>query len=165
MPDLLRDSINFITLLVMLAGLFGLVIPVLPGLIIIWFAALGFGIVSGFGSLGGWMFAGITLLAVVGSLLDNVLVGVGAKRGGASWLAIGIGVVAGILGTLLLPPVGGLIAFPIVVYLYERYRLGEHEKAVKSLKGMAYGWGLAFIFRFLMGLVMIFLWALWAWQG
>ena len=49
MPDWIATSINILTLIVMLFGLFGLIMPVFPGLVIIWLAALGFGIFGGFG--------------------------------------------------------------------------------------------------------------------
>ena len=51
--------IKSITLTVMLAGL--LVLPLLPGLVIIWVAALGYGLVAGFGTLGWIMFAFLTV--------------------------------------------------------------------------------------------------------
>lgn len=165
MPEWVLASIKIITLAVMLTGLFGLVIPVFPGMLILWLAALSYGVVSGFGVLGGWMFGLITLLALVGMTIDNVLMGAGAKQGGASWTGIALGMLAGLVGTLLLPPVGGLIAAPGAIFLYEYRRLGDRDKALASLKGLALGWGAAFLARFGLGVIMILLWAVWAWRG
>ncbi|PJH74813.1 MAG: hypothetical protein CO064_09985, partial [Anaerolineae bacterium CG_4_9_14_0_8_um_filter_58_9] len=72
MPTWLQISIEVLTLTFMLFGLFGLVIPIMPGLVIIWVAALGYGIAAGFGALGWIMFAIITLLMIAGSFIDNV---------------------------------------------------------------------------------------------
>lgn len=165
MPEWVVASINIITLAVLLTGLFGLIVPVFPAMAVMWLAALGYGVVSGFGTLGLWMFGLITLLALVGAAIDNVLMGVGARQGGASWAALALGMLAGLVGTLLLPPVGGLIAAPGAIFLYEYRRLGDRQKALASLKGLALGWGAAFLARFGLGVMMILLWAVWAWKG
>jgi uncharacterized protein YqgC (DUF456 family) len=151
--------------LAMLIGLFGLIVPIFPGIVIMWLAALGYGLVSGFSTLGIVLFVLITLLAVVGGLADNVLMGAGARKGGASWLSIGAALVAGILGTILFPPVGGLIAAPLAVLLIEYNRYRDWDKAWRAIKGLAAGWGLSFIVRFAIGFMMMALWWIWAWRG
>jgi uncharacterized protein YqgC (DUF456 family) len=52
MPEWLVLSRFWIILVVMLVGLFGLVVPVFPGITVIWLAALGYGVWSGFSTLG-----------------------------------------------------------------------------------------------------------------
>lgn len=158
-------SLNGLILVTMLVGLFGLVVPVFPGIVVIWLAALGYGVAAGFGALGGWLFAVISLLMLAGVTVDNVLMGAGARQGGASWTALGLGLLAGVLGTLLLPPIGGLIFAPLAIFLYEYRRLGDREKAISALKGLALGWGAAFVVRFGIGVVMIVLWGVWAARG
>jgi uncharacterized protein len=161
----LVSSLNILTFLVMAGGLFGSLIPFVPGPLIIWLAGLGYGIIAGFGSLGWWMFGLMTLFMVAGSLIDNLLMGVGAKQGGASWISIGVGLVAGVLGTLLLPPWGGLVAAPLAVYVYEVYRQGSHAGAIQAIKGMAAGWGVSFLARFGFGLLMMVCWLIWVRLG
>ncbi len=70
----------------MLVGL--LVIPILPGLVIIWVAALGYGLAAGFGTLGWIMFAILTVLMLAGSIVDNILMGTSAHKEGAPWWVI-----------------------------------------------------------------------------
>ena len=65
--------VKSITLTVMLAGL--LVLPLLPGLVIIWVAALGYGLAAGFGTLGWIMFAILTLIVLVAVGLVFYLLG------------------------------------------------------------------------------------------
>ena len=72
-----------IAIVMMAVGL--LVIPILPGLVIIWVSALGYGISAGFGVLGWVMFALITILMLAGSILDNLLMGAQAHKEGAPW--------------------------------------------------------------------------------
>lgn len=149
----------------MLVGLVGLVLPIFPGLVVMWLAALGYGVMSGFSTLGIVLFAIITILVIGGSLVDNVLMGAGARQGGASWTTILAAMGAGLVGTLLFPPIGGFIAAPLAVLALEYYRLKEWELAWRALRGMAAGWGLSFAARFLIGLLVMGLWWLWVWKG
>jgi len=160
-PDWLQLTLFGTTLFIMLIGLFGLLVPVFPGIFIIWLAALGYGLLSGFGGWGIWLFILITLLMLAGSIIDNVLINAGAVKGGASMRSMWAGIAAGILGTLLLPPFGGLVASPLVVLLLEYRRQHTWSKAFKALGGMAIGWGTAFIVRFGLGVLMIAAWVLW----
>jgi uncharacterized protein len=163
MPTWINLSIIGITIFAMLVGLVGLVVPLFPGIVVIWLAALGYGIVVGFNTLGIVLFAVITIFMLAGTLVDNVLMGVGARQGGASWLSLGAALVAGIAGTLLFPPVGGLIATPLVVLLIEYLRSHDWSKTWIAVRGLAVGWGLSFVARFIIGVVMVLLWGVWVW--
>lgn len=162
MPIWLETTINILTILTMLFGLFGLIIPIFPGNVVMWLATLVYGLVFGFGRLGGVMFAIITLLMLVAALADNFLMGAKAREKGADWGSIILALVAGIIGTIILPPVGGLIAAPLVLYLMELRRLGDSNEAKTVVKALLTGWGLAFIVRFGLGVVMFALWGIWA---
>jgi uncharacterized protein YqgC (DUF456 family) len=157
------DTLSFwITLLIMLVGLVLLIIPIFPGITIIWAAALLYGIITGFDTLGIAMLVLITLGMIAGVSADNVLMGAGARRGGASWLTIGVALMAGIIGTILFPPIGGLIAIPLAIFLLELLRNREWRGAWRATRGVALGWGLSFLVRFGIGLVMISAWLIWA---
>ena len=161
MPEWLHLTQFGLTLFIMLVGLFGLIVPVFPGIVVIWLAALGYGVLSGFTGWGLWFFALITLLMLFGTVVDNVLVGAGAVQGGAAKSSMWAGIAAGIVFTILLPPLGGLIAAPLVVFLLEYRRQKDWSKAARALRGMALGFGTAFIVRFGLGVIMIGLWILW----
>lgn len=165
MENFLNISVFALVQIFMLVGLFGLVVPVFPGLVVMWLAALGYGVANGFSTLGIVLFVIISILMVVGSFADNVLMGAGARKGGASWTTIAVALVAGVVGTILLPPIGGLIAAPGAVLLLEYQRLGDWQKATAALRGLATGWGLSFVVRFIMGVFIQLLWWLWVWQG
>jgi len=164
-PGWLETTITILIFLTLLFGLFGLVIPVFPGNVVIWMATLVYGLVFGFGKLGAIMFGIITLLMLGAVLADNLLMGAMAREKGASWGSIVLALVSGILGTLIFPPIGGLIAAPLVLYLMEFQRLKNEEKAWQVVKALMVGWGLAFIVRFGLGVVMIGLWSIWAFFG
>ena len=162
MPAWIETTINILTILTMLFGLFGLVIPIFPGNVVMWVAALLYGIIFGFGRAGAILFGLITLLMLAAVLADNFLMGAKAREKGASWGSIGLALVAGVVGTFVFPPIGGLIAAPLVLYLAEIRRLNDSAEATKIVKALMTGWGLAFVVRFGIGVVMLGLWGIWA---
>jgi uncharacterized protein len=153
---------HIVILSVMLFGLAGLIIPLLPGLVIIWIAALVYGLAQGFSWGSGAIFGLMTVLMLVGSVIDNVIMGASARQQGASWIAIAIATGLGILGSIVFPPFGGLIAALIGIFAYEFYRLKNWRKALDSTKGMAIGCGWSSLIRAGMGALMVGLWILWA---
>jgi len=162
LPIWLETTINILTTLTMLFGLFGLIIPIFPGNVVMWLAALIYGLIFEFGKLGGVMFAIITVLMLVAVSADNLLMGAKAREKGADWGSIILALTAGIVGTMVLPPIGGIIAAPLVLYLMEMQRLGDSDEAKRVVKALLTGWGLAFMVRFGIGVVMFSLWGIWA---
>lgn len=165
MPNWLEILLTVLLLLVMLAGLLGLIIPAFPGLTVIWLAALGFGVIHGFSTLGIVLFVLLTLLMIGGNVVDNLLMGAGARKGGAAWASVIVSLVAGIIFTLIFPPFGGLIAAPLSVFLLELYRARDWRKAWQATFGLAAGWGASFFARLLIGCLMLLLAIVWVWQG
>jgi uncharacterized protein len=157
--------VDTFSLLIMIVSLLGLIIPIFPGTIIIWLVALLFGIASGFGTLGWIVFAILTVLMIFSSLADNIFMGAKAREQGASWVSIGLALGTAIVGTIIFPPVGGLIGAPLVLFLAEYNRVHDRDKALDTVKALAIGWGWAFVIRFGIGVVMILLWGVWAYTN
>jgi uncharacterized protein len=149
-------------LVTMLVGLAGLLIPFIPGITIIWVAALAYGLISGFNWAAGIIFGVITILMIIGNFADNFLMGASARKTGTSWLSILVALVAGIVGTFVLPPFGGLLFALAGVFIVEWIRVRDWKKAFESLRGMATGCGWSVVARFIIGLIMIALWLIWA---
>ncbi len=165
MPNWLAVSFNVFILLVMLGGLLVSLMPIVPGVVIIWLAALLYGLVAGFGTLGAWLFVFLTLLTIVAMLADNVLMGAKAREAGASWLSIALALLAGVVGTFIFPPLGGLIAAPLALYLVELMRLKDRSETWEIVKGLLTGVGLSSLVRFGIGLLMVIVWGIWAYVG
>ena len=161
MPNWLNLSLNIFTYVIMAVGLLGLVIPIYPGVTIIWAAALIHGIATGFAVLEIWVLVVITLLMITGNLVDNLLMGGKARQAGASWLSIAGALAAGLIGTFVFPPIGGIIAAPTLLFLLEYARLRDSQESWDITKGLLTGWGLSFVARFLIGLAMIAVWVIW----
>lgn len=152
-------SLQIVVFTVMLFGLF--TVPILPGLVIIWVPALIYGLVTGFTLSNGILFAVMTVLMIIGTFIDNVIMGATARQKGASWWSIGIALAAGIVGSFIIPIIGGLIAALLALFLVEYNRLKNTELALESTKSMALGCGWAAVIRFGIGVVMILLWVAW----
>jgi uncharacterized protein YqgC (DUF456 family) len=155
------QALQIITLVIMLVGLAGLAIPILPGLVIIWVAAFVYGLLTGFTWVNGGILAVMGVLMIVGSVIDNIIMGATARQKGASWLAIGVALVLALVGSLLLPPFGGIVLALAGLFAVEYFRLKDLTKAIDSTKSMAIGCGWSAVIRFLMGLLMIGLWVIW----
>ena len=161
MPNWLNLSLNIIIYLIMAVGLLGMVLPIYPGVTIIWAAMLIHGLATSFATLEIWVLIVISLLAIAGTMVDNVLMGGKARQAGASWTSIAGALLGGLIGTFAFPPLGGIIAAPTLLFLLEYARIRDSDEAWEITKGLLTGWGLSFVVRFVIGAVMIAVWAIW----
>jgi len=164
---ILQVVLETFTLFVLLVGLLGLIIPVFPGLTVMWLATLVYALIQSAGSkMTGWdwfLFALITLLMVIGNIADNLIIARKMRDQYIPWSSILLAFTAGIIASIFLTPLGGLIAAPLGLFLAEVSRLKDRSAAIASTKAYMIGWGWAFGARFLIGLMMTGFWMLWAW--
>ena len=163
----LQVILETLTLFALIVGLLGLVVPVFPGLVVMWLGTLVYAILqNAAGNMTGWkwvIFAIITLLMISGSIVDNLIIAYKMRDKYVPWSSILFAFAAGIVASLFFTPLIGLVAAPVGLFLAENRRLKNREAAVDSTKAYMIGWGWAFGVRFLIGLMMIGLWMLWAW--
>ena len=159
----LRVGIETLTLFTLIIGTAGLIVPVFPGLVINWVAILIYGALSGFGVKGWIIFVLVTILMIVGNVIDNILMGKKARESGASWLSIGTGYVASLVVSFFFTPIAGLAAAPIGVFLVEFIRRKKWREALKVSWSLMLGWGWSIGIRITIGVFMIGLWMIWAW--
>ena len=96
-----NEPILWITLVVMLVGLLGSVLPALPGVPLIFVAALVYAYVTGFEVVGGDVLALLGLFAALAFVADFVATSYGARRFGASNWGTAGGAIGGLLGALV----------------------------------------------------------------
>jgi uncharacterized protein len=154
-------ALNLIILGVMVFGLFALLIPIIPGIIVIWLAALVYGIIAGFGTAGTVIFILLTLMMLGSIFLDEFIIGASSRAHGASWIAVLVAVVAGIIGTFILPPFGGLLGAILGIFVVEIIRVKDLRAALHSTRGVAIGCGGAVLAKMALGVVMIGMWLMW----
>jgi uncharacterized protein YqgC (DUF456 family) len=147
--------------LVMLLGVAGVFVPLLPDVLLIWLAALGYGILVEWGRWGPYLFALIIVLGVISWIAEYLLSGLGARIGGGSYWGIVAGGVLGMIGFIVLPPFGALIGMLLGLFLVEFYRLRDLRQAAKATFGMGLGYGLSYGVRLMLALMMTAAWFLW----
>ena len=153
-------------LAVMVMGLLGLAVPIFPGNVVIWAASLIYGLVVQFDSRAYWFFVPITLITVAAVSADNVLMGAKAKKAGASWMSIGLTLVAAFFVSIFLTPLAGLAAAPLTLFLAEFFRnQQDSRKAWQITSGLLMGCGWAFVVRFGLGFLAVGLYLWWAFGG
>ena len=156
-----------VVLTFMLVGLFGLIIPIFPGIIVIWLAALAYAVteaMAGNMSIWSWLlFVLVTILMIAGNFVDNIIMTKKLRETGTPWLSIAIGFVAGIVSSFFLTPFAALFITPLALYLAEYHRLRNGREAIRSAKGWLIGFGWSFLAMFGIGVLMILVWILWAW--
>ncbi|CAN5912603.1 DUF456 family protein [soil metagenome] len=101
MSDVLNNLPLWLALAAMLLGLIGAVVPGLPGVPLIFLAALVYAYLGGFEEIGGWMVALLGLFAVLALAADYVATSYGARRFGASWAGTLGGAIGGLAGTVV----------------------------------------------------------------
>jgi uncharacterized protein YqgC (DUF456 family) len=121
-----------------LVGLFGVVIPALPGLLLVWLAVLAWAFAAD--GAGRWVVLGlVTVVAVAGQIVKYLVPGRQMQSAGVPMRTLLLGAALGVLGFFVVPVIGALIGFVLGVYLAERARLGTHEQAWPSTKAALRG--------------------------
>lgn len=159
----------WIALLAMLIGLAGTVLPALPGVGLIWIAALIYAVADGFVHLTPVGFGAITVLAALGLLSDFLLTQAGSRMAGASWQALAAGVALGAVGFVIGLLVGGIGAVPagvigtlLGIFIVEYRHRKDWIEALKAGGGWLAGCVVSRGLQFLLALVMI---VIFVWQA
>jgi uncharacterized protein YqgC (DUF456 family) len=160
--------LEWITLTFMLVGLFGMIIPIFPGILVIWLAALVYAVMeASLGRMDIWswlLFAMITILMVVGNFIDNVIMAHKLRETGTPWSSIAVGYLAGVISSLFLTPFAALLITPLALYLAEYRRLRSGREAIHSARSWLIGFSWSLIAMFGIGVLMVVLWLIWAWK-
>ena len=101
MPAAADGPLLWITLIIMLVGLAGSVLPGLPGVPLIFLSALVYAIATGFDVVGGLVIALLGIFAAIAFVADFVATTYGARRFGASSWGTAGGAIGGIVGALV----------------------------------------------------------------
>lgn len=150
---------------VMLVGLVGTVVPVWPGLAVVWLAGLVYGLVGGFGTVGAIAFGIITLLAAVGTTATIVMpVRSGARRG-AQLPTLAAAATGGIVGAVVLPALGLPLGALAGVWVAELARVNDAAQAWRNTIAVLRGLGLGILIELGVGTIMLATWLVWAIVG
>jgi uncharacterized protein YqgC (DUF456 family) len=147
-----------LTLLVMLAGMVGVVVPVMPGLLLVWVAGVGTLLWQGTDVVG-WTVAGVlTALFLVGSGATLWLPTRQGRRGGVPGRSLGVALLGALVGFFLVPVLGLVLgAFAGLLYAEHR-RLGDWPRARASVGQVLRAYGIGVLVELVVGVVMIATW-------
>jgi uncharacterized protein YqgC (DUF456 family) len=147
---------------VMVVGLCGVVVPVVPGLLLMWATGLVYGFAVGWSGLGIGVMALMTVLVAISLALGVAVPRKTAAEAGASgWSQLG-GLAGAVIGFFVIPVVGVIVGALVGVYLVELALKEDGAEAWTATKGMAKGFGISVLIDLTLGLVMLAAWSIWA---
>ena len=124
------NVVDLLVGLVILIGLVGIVVPILPGSILVLGGVLVWTVDDG-SRLAWLVFALATTLLVAGAIVKYVVPGRGLRTSGVPARTIVVGGLLGIVGFFVVPVIGLVLGFVLGVYLSELQRVG-HDRAWPS---------------------------------
>ncbi|WP_067470310.1 DUF456 domain-containing protein [Nocardia amamiensis] len=130
--------------LVILVGLIGIVVPILPGVILIFGAIAVWAFMTG-GATAWTVLAISTLLLALSGVVKYTWPGRKMKEAGVSNRAIFLGAILGIVGFFVIPVVGLFAGFVLGVYLSELHRLRANQQAWRATGHALKGVGLSIL--------------------
>lgn len=141
-------AIKIIFGLVMVIGILGSILPVLPGLPLV-FGALLLAKILGYSSISWWLISFFGFLTVLGLVLDYLIPMATTKKFGGSRYGL-IGLTIGFVVGLIFAPVG---LFSIIVMPFLGALVGEliydrksHHRALKAASGSVIGYFLSIVY-------------------
>ncbi|MFT5194000.1 MAG: hypothetical protein ACI9EW_001954 [Cellvibrionaceae bacterium] len=158
-----------LTILIMLFGLVGCLIPVIPGNVLIGLATFGFAWWNDFQMIGIFPTILLVSISLFGATSEIWMPLLGAKSSGASGWSIAAGIVGSTIGFVIGAfflgiggLIGGLVGYFLGIFITEYARLKDTWKAAKAGFGGILGWGVTTIIQFVTGLVSfaVFVWLL-----
>jgi uncharacterized protein YqgC (DUF456 family) len=161
MEDSLNSIVLVLTGIIMLVGLIGIVLPVIPGTVLIFVAALLYALVERFQAVGWPTLLVLGLLTILATSADIWASSIGAKVGGASGWSVVVGLLAGLAGFVVFSLPGAIIGAILGVLITEIIRVGDWQQALKAGSGWIVGWILSTVFQLIIGLIMV---AIFVWQ-
>lgn len=127
------SALEIVLALLMVIGVVGIVVPILPGLLLVVVSVLIWALESS--STSGWVVLGITLtLFVAGTALQWLIPGQRMRRAGVGTSTLVAGVVAAIIGAFVIPVVGLFVGFPVGIFLISLARTRDRAEAWRATR-------------------------------
>jgi uncharacterized protein len=149
---------SLVVALAIAVGLVGVVVPLLPGLLLVWGAVAVWAIVQG--GIVAYVLLGVaTALALAAQVVKYLVPGRRLQRAGVPSRSLLLGGLLGVVGFFVVPVLGLLLGFVLGIYLAERARLGAHDAAWTSTRHALTAVGLSVLLELAAALVIAIGWA------
>lgn len=160
----------FLAYALMILGLIGSLLPVLPGPVFIWLGVFLWAYGDGFQAIGWPTLVLLGILTVIAWVSDLALTTILSRRAGISWKSIGAAIVGGIIGGIVLSGillvlgsiVGTILGAIAGLLLFEYREKQDWDLAWKSAKTYLVGFFGAVVVETALSLVML---GIFAWQA
>ena len=161
--------ITFLAYALMILGLIGSLLPVVPGPIFIWLGVFIWAWGDGFQAIGWPTLAVLAILTVIAWVSDLALTTILSRRAGVSWKSIGAAILGGIVGGILLSGVlilgtivGTILGAIAGMMLFEYREKQDWDLAWKAAKSYLVGFFGAVVIETALGVIML---GIFAWQA
>jgi len=136
------DPITVIAALLVAVGIVGIVVPILPGLVLV-VAGIAVWAVARADATA-WTVLGVAVaIAVAGTVVKYLLPGRRLRESGVPGRTLATGALLGVIGFFLIPVVGLFLGFVVGVYLAELRRVGAERAWPTTLHSLkAVGWSI-----------------------
>ena len=156
MDSFLQVGAASIVIVLFIVGLIGIVVPLLPGILLIWSAILFYAMtVDDWTQITPWIFALMTVIALLAGTADTWLSLFGARKTGASWKTLLLGLIGSVVGTFIVPILGTIVGYAAGILAGELLRLRDLRAAVKASIGGVVGWGVGTVLQLVGAVAMI----------
>lgn len=154
---MLLEALSFgVAIVFMLIGIIGIIVPILPGMLLVWLTLLGYAWVTDFEIIKVWMLVILTMVALVTGTASIWLPYLGAKSLGAAKRSAFLGFIGGVIGTFIMPLVGTVIGYAVGIIIGELHKHRDLRVALKRSIGGVAGWGISTVVE-LAGALTIFI--------
>lgn len=138
-------------------GLAGVVVPVLPGLLLVWGGVALWAIERQ--DTTAWVTLALASAAlVIGSVVKYLIPGRRLRDRGVPWRTLALGALLGFIGFFVIPVVGLFVGFVLGIYLAEYARLNDTEAAWTSTKHALVAVGWSILIELAAGLIAAAIW-------
>ncbi len=144
--------------LVMLVGVVGVLVPVLPGLLLVWAAGLAWVWLDGGGVARVAVAVVLTVLLVGGGIAKYVLPARSATGAGAPRSTLVLGAAGATVGFVVVPVVGLVLGGVLAVYLAELRRLRDGSAAGRSTWAVLRAIGIGVLVELAAAVLMVGAW-------
>ena len=159
---MIGEALLFFGIIVlMLLGMIGIIVPILPGIFLIWLGVALYVWQTGFEVISLSMFLLISFIVLFAGTSDLWLPYLGAKRTGAAKRSYLLSTLGALIGSFVFPIVGTIIGFVLGLFLGEYWKHQDTGTAVSVSWGGLKGWGIATIIQLVAGVWVI---GLFVWQ-
>lgn len=149
---------EIVVALLMVVGVVGIVVPVLPGLLLVVAGVVLWALEER--STTGWVVLGVVAVVYLAGLVLQWLVpGRRMKRAGVQTSTLLAGVVTAIVAAFVIPVVGLFVGFPLGIFLVSLARTRDHKEALRATGHALRAVGTNILFELVTAFTIVAVWA------